>query len=195
MSFGRLVTTLLEDSNKSLIFARDELQKGNESLSSYYIRSVFFISWSALEGWINYASHSFASTDRTLTEFEVAFLKEKRIEIDDDGLLKITNQDAYEPTLKKLLYILQKFGNGFDLRHSMPDLWRELKEVESKRHALVHPKNREIEIQLDIADAEKCFNTIRNTIEIVKTKIYGPKSLWPQKPPDKRLAEVLMVFP
>ena len=164
---------MLEDSEKSLMYARNEMQGGDEGLALYYCRMVFFAAWSALEGWINYTGESFASTDGTLSEYEIAFLKEKRIQIGDSGTVEVTNTDAYESTLRKLVFICRRFGQRVNFKESQPDLWRELKNVEKIRHAIVHPKNRDTDLDLGVDAAEKCNKVIRDTIQVLQRSIYG----------------------
>ena len=172
MSFGKLVSALLDDSEKFLAFARQCSRKKENALMLSYCRAVFFGAWSALEGWINYVGTSFARTDRTLSQYEVSFLTEKRIEIDDRGLISITKQDDYHPALKKLLFIFRRFGRDFDFKHSKPDLWRELKEIEAIRHSVVHPRSREQGTKVSLEEAEKCYETVLTTINLLKEKIF-----------------------
>jgi hypothetical protein len=125
-----------------------------------------------MEGWINYIAHSFASTDGSLSQYEISFLTEKKIEVDENGKILITNQDEYRSTLKKLLFIFRRFGKDFDLKHSEPDLWRRLREIEKTRHLIVHPKDREQEIQISLREAEKCYETVSRTVDLLKEKIF-----------------------
>lgn len=172
MSLGKLISSLLGDSKKFLLLARDASKKKQDTLTLSYSRAVFFSAWSAMEGWINYIAYSFAQTDHSLSEYEVSFLKEKKIEIDENGIIRITKQDEYHPTLTKLVFILRRFGNNFDLRNTMPDLWHDLKEIEKIRHSIVHPKTREQEVCISLKDAEKCFDAVVKMVNLLKEKIY-----------------------
>jgi len=172
LSLSKLVSSLLEDGKTFLLLARDASRKGHDSLALSYCRAVFFSAWSALEGWINYIAKSFAETDHSLSMYEIAFLKEKRLEVTEDGIVRLTNQDEYRSTLTKLVFILRKFGGDFDLKHSQPDLWRELKEIEQMRHGIMHPKTREQEIRLNIKDAEKCFNVTVKLVNLLRDRIF-----------------------
>jgi len=172
LSFGKLVSSLLDDSAKFLTFARQCSRKKENALMLSYCRAVFFSAWSALEGWINYISTSFAKTDHTLSQYEISFLIEKRIEVDEKGLINITKQDDYHPALKKLVFIFRRFGKNFDLKYSRPELWRDLKEIEATRHSIVHPKDREQSMKVSLEEAEKCHKTVLTTINLLKEKIY-----------------------
>lgn len=173
MSLGKLISSLLDDSKKFLIFARECSRKKENSLMLSYCRAVFFSAWSAMEGWINYISNSFAKTDHSLNEYEISFLIEKKIEVDEKGLIKIVKQDEYHPTLKKLVFIFRRFGNNFDVKSLQPDLWKNLKEIEATRHSIVHPKDREHDIQISLKEAEKCYDTVLATVDLLKEKIYN----------------------
>jgi len=153
LSLSKLVVSLLNDSKKYLSFARDEFRKGNDLLAFTYCRAVFLSSWSAMEGWINYIAHSFAQTDSSLTKYEISFLREKKITVDENGLVQITNQDEYRPTLTKLVFVLRRFGTSCDLKQNLPDLWRRLKVAEQTRHSIAHPKTRDQELKLGLQDA------------------------------------------
>lgn len=173
MSLGKLITSLLDDSRKFLVLARDASKKEQEPLALSYSRAVFFSAWSAMEGWINYISYSFAKADRSLNQYEVAFLVEKKIEVDESGMIRIRKQDEYHPTLTKLVFILHKFGNNFDIKKELPSLWHELKEAERVRHSIVHPRTREQEVCISLKDAEECFAVVTKTVNLLKREIYG----------------------
>jgi hypothetical protein len=173
VSLGKLISSLLEDSKKYLILARDCERKQQKEFMLSYCRAVFFGSWSALEGWINYIAYSFVNTDHSLNQYEIALLTEKRIEVDDDGKIQITKQDEYRSTLKKLLFVFRRFGNDFDLKHNQADLWRRLREIEHIRNLIVHPKDTEHDIPISLKEAEKCYDTVQTTIDLLKEKIYG----------------------
>lgn len=172
MSFGKLVSSLLDDSAKFLAFARQCSGKKENALMLSYCRAVFFSAWSALEGWINYTSTSFARTDPTLNQYEISFLTEKRIEVDDRGLINVTKQNEYHPALKKLLFVFRRFGDNFDLKCLKPELWSDLKGIEATRHSIVHPKDREQDTRVSLKEAEKCYETISATINLLREKIY-----------------------
>lgn len=172
MSFGKLVTSLLNDSKNFIQYAKQAERNNELNIIGSFLRASILTSWSALEGWVNYICYSFTTTDRSLSDFEIAFLTEKKIVVNKNGLLEITNQDEYRPTLTKLLFILQRFGNSYDLKHDEDDLWRQLKELESFRHSIIHPKSREADIDMDIDYVEKCFDLITKVIHIVKEKIF-----------------------
>ena len=172
MSLSKLVSSLLSDTKTFLLLARDASRKGQDDLALSYSRAVFFTAWSAMEGWVNYIAYSFAEADHSLTEYEISFLKEKKIEVDEDGIIRITNQDEYRPTLTKLVFILRRFGDNFDLKHSLPDLWRQLKEIERIRHSIVHPKTRDEELYLSLEDAEKCLDVVVKIVNLLKERIY-----------------------
>jgi hypothetical protein len=172
MSLSRLVTSLLEDSKSFLLLARNEERAGNDRMKLTYSRAVFLTAFSALEGWVNYISVSFAYLNNLqISEFERAFLQEKRIEIDDAGDVKITNQDNFQKTSKKMVFILKKFGN-YDILKEKQKLWSDFKELERIRNALVHPKKREEEVIVSLRDAERCFEVIDNLVNTLKDKIY-----------------------
>jgi len=173
LSLGKLVSSLLDDSKKFLFLAKDAARRGENELTNSYCRAVFFCAWSALEGWINYIAYSFAENDSSLTEYEVSFLKEKKIEVDDNGTVKITNQNEYRRTLTKLVFILRRFGKEFDLKKSLPGLWAELKRIEKIRHTIVHPRTREEEAHLSLGEAEKCYKLVVKIVDLLKKK-----SLW-----------------
>ena len=116
MSLAKLISSLLDDGKKFLVLARDAAKKRQDALALSYSRAVFLSSWSAMEGWVNYIAYSFAQTDPSLGQYEISFLKEKKIEIDQNGIIRISKQDEYRPTLTKLVFILRRFGNNFDLR-------------------------------------------------------------------------------
>lgn len=168
-----MVSSLLKDSRNFLVFARNASRKGEDDLVLTYSRAVFFSTWSAMEGWINYIAFSFAETDSLLTMYEISFLKEKKIEIDDNGMIRVSNQDEYQSTLTKLLFLFQRFGGNFNLKSEEPNLWREIKEIEQIRHAIVHPKTRDEEISINLSDAERCYAIINKTIDLLKVRIYG----------------------
>lgn len=172
MSLSKLVSSLLDDSKTFLLLARHASRKRQDALVLSYSRAIFFSAWSAMEGWVNYIAHSFAEADTSLTKYELSFLKEKKIDVDEDGIIRITNQDEYRPTLTKLVFIFRRFGNDFDLKHSLPDLWRQLKEIERIRHSIVHPKTRDEELYLSLEDAEKCLNVVVQVSNLLKEKIY-----------------------
>jgi len=125
-----------------------------------------------MEGWVNYIAHSFAEADHSLTKYEISFLKEKKIEVNGDGIIRITNQDEYRSTLTKLVFVFRRFGDNFDMKHNLPDLWRRLKEIEQIRHSIVHPKTRNEELLLSLEDAEKCFNVVVELVNLLKERIY-----------------------
>jgi len=172
LSLSKLVSSLLSDSKTFLFLARDASRKDQNVLVFTYSRAVFFSAWSALEGWINYIAHSFADAASSLSEYEISFLKEKKIMVDEDGILRITEQDEYRPTLTKLVFILRKFGDNFDLKHSLPDLWRRLKEIEKIRHSIVHPKTRDEELNIELDDAANCYTTVIELVDLLKEQIY-----------------------
>ena len=172
MSVANLVTSLLSDSKAFLFLARDAARNGQNDLALSYSRAIFFSSWSAMEGWVNYIAYSFARTDNTLSKYEVAFLREKKIEMDKNAIIRITNQDDYKPTLKKLLFVLQRFGD-YNLKQNQPSLWNDLKDMERIRHSIVHPKTRDEELNLRLEDAEKCHKTTLQIIDVLKDKIFG----------------------
>ena len=126
-----------------------------------------------MEGWINYVAYSFAKADQTLNPFEVAFLLEQRIEVDENGEIKLLKHPEFHSTLTKLLFIMKKFGNNFDFKHSEDDLWRNLMEIQKTRHSIVHPKDREQDFTLTLRNTEKCYETIVKTVELLKDKIFG----------------------
>lgn len=170
MSFEKLITSLLADGKNALIFARSTSGKSKQ-LRSFYCRSVFFHSWSALEGWINYVCDSFADTDKSLSQFEIAFLRELGIQISEDGIVTLTNHDAFVPTLKKLAFVLRRFGRGYDIKSNAPAVWRELLRAQRIRHSLAHPK-RVREIEPTLAEAESCYEAVLKTTEIIKSTIF-----------------------
>jgi hypothetical protein len=172
MSLGSLVSSLLDDGRKFAYFAREASRDKNEALMNTYCRAVVFSVWSALEGWINYISSSFAEIDTTLSQYEIAFLKERKIQVNEDGLIEISNQDDYKPTTTRLLFILQKYGGRYDLKHENPDLWRRLREAEKTRHSLVHPKRVDEDMSLDLKNAEEFLETINEVIQMLRRKIY-----------------------
>jgi hypothetical protein len=172
LSVAKLVTSLLTDSKSFQFLARDASRKGQNELALSYSRAIFFCSWSAMEGWVNYIAYSFAKTDNTLTKYEKAFLIEKKIEVDNNGDVRITNQDDYKPTMKKLIFVMKKYGN-YNLKTGQPTVWSDLKNMERKRHSIVHPKTRNEEFNLELTDAEKCCETILQVINLLKEKVYG----------------------
>ena len=60
-----------------------------------------------------------------------------------------------------------------NFKQSQPDLWGEIKNVEKIRHAIVHPKNRDTDLDLGVDAAEKCNKVIRDTIQVLQRSIYG----------------------
>lgn len=171
MTLSNLLSSLTEDGSRFLNLARDCQRKGEKVLLDTYCRAVFFTSWSALDGWIKYISYSFLEIDPSLTEFEKAFLTEKKIDVNDNGEIEIFNTDHYKPSLLKLQYIFKKFGD-YDLKHLEPDIWRNLNEIQSKRNLLVHPKTRDEDLVINYDSAENCYNTINEVISLFKTKIF-----------------------
>lgn len=173
MSFGSLVSSLLNDSLIFVQYAKQAERNGEFNIIDSYVRASILLSWSALEGWINYVAYSFAQTDPSLSKYEIAFLLEKKILINKNGLVEQTNQDEYKPTLTKLLFLLQRFGGDYDLKHSDNDVWRKLKVIESIRHSIVHPKSQEEELEVDIPLVEMSTQAIQEVIQIIKDKIYN----------------------
>jgi len=172
LSVANLVTSLLSDSKAFLFLARDADRNGQNDLALSYSRAIFFSSWSAMEGWVNYIAYSFARTDNTLSKYENAFLREKKIEMDKNAIIRITNQDDYKPTLKKLLFVLRRFGD-YNLKQNQPDLWNDLMDMERIRHSIIHPKTRDEEMNMTLNDAEKCRKVILRIIDLLKEKIFG----------------------
>jgi hypothetical protein len=170
MSFAVLISSLINDSNRFLQLARN-LTGVDDELIPCYCRAVYFSSWSALEGWINYISYILSEKNPDITLYEKAFLKEKSIEVDENGKIIITNRDDYKPTLKKLLFIMNLFS--FDLKHNEPELWRRLKEIENKRNNIVHPKNREDYVEIDYKNAEDCYTAVEQVINLTKKIVFG----------------------
>jgi len=173
MTLSQQVIDLLDDSNNFLFYAKQQDREGHEKHKLMYSRAVIITSYSALEGWLNYISSSFAEQDDSsvLNQYEKAFLLEKKIEIDDNGDIQITNQDKYENTTKKLQFILKKFGN-YDIKNNDPKLWSDFKKFEKIRNILVHPKRNSSDKKISLDDAEFCLNTITQIIQILKDKIY-----------------------
>jgi len=171
MSFSKLLSDLIDDGNRFLNLARESQRKGEDYLLNSYCRAVFFSSWSALEGWIKYVSMSFIDVYPDLSLYEKAFLLEKRLEINENGDILITNSDSYKPALLKLQYIFKKFGS-YDFKHEEDDLWMKLNEIQKKRNELVHPKTREKDLVINYDSAENCYKNINKVIEIIKNKIF-----------------------
>jgi len=171
MSLSNLLTNLLSDGERFLNLARNCDREGLEELKLSYCRAVFFTSWSALEGWIKYISYSFMNIQSDISLFEKAFLMEKRIEINENGEIEIQQSDIFYPTLKKIQYIFLKIGQ-YDLKHENSDLWRRLYEIQRKRNEIVHPNTREEDLVINYDYAAICYNTIKETINLLIEKIY-----------------------
>jgi len=172
MTLSQQVIDLIDDANNFLFYAKQKDREGDDKQKLMYSRAVIIASYSALEGWINYISSSYADQENTseINQYEKAFLLEKKIEIDDNGDIQITNQDKYENSCKKLQFILKKFG-CYDLKRMDSSLWSDLKKIERIRNLLVHPKKSSDE-KISLEDAEFCLNTITKIVEILKSKIY-----------------------
>jgi hypothetical protein len=171
MTLSQQVIDLIDDANNFLFYANDAERQCDEKQKLMYSRAVIVTSYSAFEGWINYISSSYAAHDNTIviSQFEKSFLLEKKIEVNNNGEIQITNQDKYENTCKKLQFILKRFGN-YDLKKSDPCLWADLKKIERIRNLLVHPK-KSTDKKIDLDDAKFCLKTITKVIEILKEKI------------------------
>lgn len=171
MTLSQQVVDLLDDANNFLFYANDASRQKDEKQKLMYSRAVIIASYSAFEGWINYLASSFADHNAhvEITQYEKAFLLEKKIEINDNGDIQITRQDKYENTCKKLQFILKRFGN-YDIKRDNPQLWSDLKNIEEIRNLLVHPKKTK-DKKIDLKDAEFCLKTITKVIEILKQKI------------------------
>jgi hypothetical protein len=173
MSLSKSMNIFLNDSKKFLFLAKNEERQKNEKMQQMYSRAVIITSYCALEGFLNYIALSFSKTKSSdLSDFEKAFLLEKKIEINEKGRVILSNQDKYESTTKKLIFIFNKFGN-YDIKKNNPKFWDDFKNCEKLRNALVHPKKRDELYLINLKEAESTYKTISLLIDLLKTRIFS----------------------
>jgi hypothetical protein len=175
MDLAKIVRELLRDGAMFVELSKSAKREGNVRLEKCYGRAAIFASWSALEGWVNYACSDFSKLSRDkMTLWEQAFLKERRVEIDKNGEFRISSQADFHPTSFKLCFLFRRFG-GYRVREENEKLWSDFKEIENLRNLLVHPSSEKQELKVDANTAEKAMDTTKTLVMLLKDKIYHKK--------------------
>jgi hypothetical protein len=104
--------------------------------------------------------------------WERAFLREKRVEIDNDEAFRISTQTDFQPTSVKLCFLLLRFGD-YSLRKTDLKLWGDFKEIEKTRNLLVHPSFEKQEPRVNSEVAEKALRVTKAVTMVLKDKIYN----------------------
>lgn len=100
--------------------------------------SAIINSWIAVEAFINHII-SIAGYASKLAPHEKAFLDEKYLEINEDGIF--FDRRRYFPTTTKILFLLNKFSRVDQKKFKKSRLWGSIKRAEKIRNGLVHPKD------------------------------------------------------
>jgi hypothetical protein len=175
MDLAKIVKQLLKDAEIFTGYARDAKKEGSIEIEGMYSRAAIFASWSALEGWVNYVCSDFSKLDNDkINLWEQAFLSEKRVEISEEGTFLISSQDNFQPTSTKLCFLFTRFG-GYSFRKNRENLWSDLKKIEDIRNSIVHPSSGKKEILVNCKIAEEALNVTKQTVELLKDKIYHKK--------------------
>ena len=125
----------------------------------HYFASVLF-SWVALESYINAISESLSKGTR-LGEHEKAFLLERELRVNDDGLF---HEVAIRPsTTKKILFLIHYFSKVDVKSFKQKEMWRNLKSFEDLRNRILHHK--EIgDIRIDFRKASEYRDLVAEAI-------------------------------
>lgn len=167
-----LVHFVFELFNDSKFFL-NEAKKFDESskTSQKYLRASILSAWAGFEGWINKTCFDFAKTYNDLTEHEIAFLLEKRVEL-KDGNFKKTNSDKFESVENRLEFLLKRIGN-YSIDKSTQH-WNSFKNIKKIRDTIVHPKGT-VNTDLNIKVTNETLQTLNYYLELTGKKLYGKK--------------------
>ena len=132
------ITTLCEASKFFLCCAGESK---NLEQKNYYLISSVLCSWMLFESYINRAALTLSKAAK-LGAHERAYLLEKELRVDRDGIFQLHN--SYPPTTIKALFILNYFSKKTAKKTKQTTLWRNIKECEDIRDSFVHPKGEEI---------------------------------------------------
>lgn len=141
--------------------------KINAEEKKYNYLASILLSWIALESFVNVASESLSIGSR-LKSHEKAFLEEKELKVDDDGIFQsITIRPS---TSKKILFLLYYFTKQDIKKFKQTEMWKNLKSFEDLRNKIIHHKEKNnIEINKDKTIKYKIL--VEEIIKFLKKKL------------------------
>lgn len=142
-----------------------------------FVLSAMINSWVLLEAYTNYLSEILSKAK--IESHEKALLHDKELKLNELG--QFVEIRSHSPTLKRALFVLQKFSTSFQIEEfRTSELWRNIQQCERTRNDLIHPKTITkdyLEHQITIKKAEKFREDIVLFIKYTGKKTLGKEIL------------------
>lgn len=153
----------------------------NERKAKKYYRASIFYASSSIESFANYLADTF-NQGKSLSEFEIAFLLDKRIFFNADKI-EVENRIEFHRIEDKLKIFIKKFVTNFDF--TCRD-WSHFNEFKKFRDRLVHPRESDDNLSLnDYQDhLKRGLTSIINLMNIISNGVF-------KKPLRKQLLDLL----
>jgi HEPN superfamily RiboL-PSP-like protein len=161
--FDEYSNSLLEQSKRFLELAKSKKVVVDQNA---FLNASLLISISSLEAYINGIVDDFSESPN-FTMFEIAFLTEKEIEL-NNGSFRISKRLKMSRLLDRIEILFQKFTQNKFTKEN--EWWGSLNEGIKLRNSIVHPKENKT---LKIKDVERTLKSVINCLNSLFKEIYG----------------------
>jgi len=135
-----------------------------------FVLSVIINSWVLFEAYNNYLSEILSKAK--IEPHEKALLQDKELRLNDMG--NFVEIRSHSPTLKRTLFILQKFSTVNIEEFRKTKIWEDIQKCENIRNDLIHPKTitkKYLEHQITIKKSENFRTDIITFLKFINKKV------------------------